>query len=333
TDSCDHTPNDGTCSDGQYCNGVEVCHPLLGCQAGPPVDCDDGIACTTDSCNEAKDLCIHSPNNGACSDGQFCNGPEICTPDVGCQPGAPPDCDDGVGCTEDSCDEANDRCVNTPDDAPCDDGLYCDGVEVCDPVTGCRAGAPSNCNDGVGCTIDSCDEANNTCVHARDSDLCDDGLFCNGVETCNPGVGCQAGTPPNCADAIDCTIDSCDETNDKCVHVADAGLCNDGDACTTDSCATAGCSHANICGACCMLTGNCVDSVTLSDCLGFPGDNDFHGPGSVCAGDADNDGTDDSCGLGRPDQIPTVSEWGLVILTLLLLTGAKVCFGARRQAA
>jgi len=28
--------------------------------------------------------------------------------------------------------------------------------------------------------------------------------------------------------------------------------------------------------------------------------------------------------------IPTVSEWGLVILTLLLLTGAKVFFGRRR---
>ena len=28
--------------------------------------------------------------------------------------------------------------------------------------------------------------------------------------------------------------------------------------------------------------------------------------------------------------IPTVSEWGLVIMTLLLLTGAKIYFGRRR---
>ncbi|MCH7840207.1 MAG: IPTL-CTERM sorting domain-containing protein [Planctomycetes bacterium] len=30
------------------------------------------------------------------------------------------------------------------------------------------------------------------------------------------------------------------------------------------------------------------------------------------------------------NPIPTVSEWGLVILTLLLLTGAKIYFGRRR---
>ena len=32
------------------------------------------------------------------------------------------------------------------------------------------------------------------------------------------------------------------------------------------------------------------------------------------------------------DPIPTVSEWGLVVLTLLLLTGAKIYFGRRRAA-
>ena len=30
------------------------------------------------------------------------------------------------------------------------------------------------------------------------------------------------------------------------------------------------------------------------------------------------------------EAIPTVSEWGLVIMTLLLLTGAKIYFGRRR---
>ena len=33
---------------------------------------------------------------------------------------------------------------------------------------------------------------------------------------------------------------------------------------------------------------------------------------------------------GCQDAIPTVSEWGLVVLTLLLLTGAKVHFGRKR---
>jgi hypothetical protein len=33
---------------------------------------------------------------------------------------------------------------------------------------------------------------------------------------------------------------------------------------------------------------------------------------------------------GCKDAIPTVSAWGMVVLTLLLLTGAKVHFGRKR---
>jgi hypothetical protein len=33
------------------------------------------------------------------------------------------------------------------------------------------------------------------------------------------------------------------------------------------------------------------------------------------------------------NSIPTVSEWGLVVLTLLLLTGAKIYFGRREEGA
>ena len=57
----------------------------------------------------------------------------------------------------------------------------------------------------------------------------------------------------------------------------------------------------------------------------------FQGPLSVCHGDGDGDGVGDICGVY--DAIPTVSEWRLVALALLLLIGANVCFGARRQAA
>ena len=53
------------------------------------------------------------------------------------------------------------------------------------------------------------------------------------------------------------------------------------------------------------------------------------------------DGTDDSAcpGFCRPDctcpseAIPTVSEWGVVILVLSLLVGIKVKFGRRRRLA
>jgi hypothetical protein len=48
--------------------------------------------------------------------------------------------------------------------------------------------------------------------------LCDDGAWCNGAETCNATLGCQAGTPPDCSDADPCTIDACEEATDTCSH-------------------------------------------------------------------------------------------------------------------
>jgi hypothetical protein len=45
--------------------------------------------------------------------------------------------------------------------------------------------------------------------------------------------------------------------------------------------------------------------------------------------DSDGDGIPDECESG----IPTVSEWGLIILTLLLLTAGTVVIGRRRRAA
>jgi PKD repeat protein len=49
----------------------------------------------------------------------------------------------------------------------CDDGLFCSGTESCDPLSGCLPGADP-CNDGDLCTIDSCDEASDTCSNQPD---------------------------------------------------------------------------------------------------------------------------------------------------------------------
>ncbi|RLB52499.1 MAG: hypothetical protein DRJ42_14735 [Deltaproteobacteria bacterium] len=53
---------------------------------------------------------------------------------------------------------------------------------------------------------------------AEDLD-CDDGLFCNGTETCDGG-SCAAGAIPDCADEIACTEDLCDEASDSCANGA-----------------------------------------------------------------------------------------------------------------
>jgi len=107
-------------------------------------------------------------------------------------------------------------------DADCDDGLYCNGVETCDLATNtCVAGTSVDCSDGVDCTIDSCNESTDTCDHAPDDAFCDNGLYCDGAEICDVLLGCQAGTPVDCDDGVECTIDSCNETTDTCDHVPD----------------------------------------------------------------------------------------------------------------
>jgi hypothetical protein len=66
------------------------------------------------------------------------------------------DCDDGVDCTVDSCNENTDSCDSVPDDGFCDDGLYCTGVESCDVLLDCQPGVAP-------CPPDICDEVNDTC--------------------------------------------------------------------------------------------------------------------------------------------------------------------------
>ncbi len=66
-------------------------------------------------------------------------------------------CTDAVACTEDSCD-ANGRCQFDPNDALCaDDGVFCNGIAVCDPLQGCI-------EYGSACLVpEACDEGTTSC--------------------------------------------------------------------------------------------------------------------------------------------------------------------------
>ena len=79
---------------------------------------------------------VHSANASLCDDSLFCNGAETCDIVLDCQPGMPPALDDGVACTDDSCDEVGDAVVHAPDPGVCDDGDPCT-AEACDAITGC----------------------------------------------------------------------------------------------------------------------------------------------------------------------------------------------------
>ena len=291
TDSCDHTPNDALCDNGQYCDGVETCDAIEGCQAGTAVDCDDGVDCTVDSCNEATDSCDYTPDDALCDDGQFCNGAEVCNATAGCESGADP-------CEGQLCDEDLDVCVECLSDTDCDDGLYCNGAESCVGST-CQAGTAVDCDDGVSCTVDSCNEATDSCDYTPNDALCDNGLYCDGVETCDAIEGCQAGTAVDCDDSVDCTIDSCNETTDSCDYTPDDALCDDGQFCNgAEVCnATSGCeSGTDPCEGqlCDEDLDACVECLGDADC----DDGLYCNGAESCVGGACQDGTAVVCDDG-----------------------------------
>jgi len=229
------------CDDGNVLSG-DCCSSFCVFEvAGSP--CDDADACTSSdqcdgfgACNQSSPL--------VCDNGQFCDGTETCDSLLGCQPGIAVPVDDGVACTDDSCDEVGDVVVNAANDALCDNGEFCDGAETCDAALDCQAGTSVPVDDGVGCTDDSCDEVGDVVVNAANDALCDNGQFCDGAETCDAALDCQAGTSVPVDDGVPCTDDSCNEVADVVVNAPNAGACDDGDPCTAEACdAVTGCSN------------------------------------------------------------------------------------------
>jgi hypothetical protein len=90
-------------------------------------------------------------------------------------------------------------------------------------VTDAGCATDLDCDDGVACTLDQCDENLRVCTHLQNDKLCDDGIFCDGDEVCALS-GCVQ-TARNCADAVSCTVDSCNETKKECDHTPDDSLC------------------------------------------------------------------------------------------------------------
>ncbi len=91
------------------------------------------------------------------------------------------DCDDRIACTTDVCQSG--RCAHAAIDSRCDDGVYCNGSEICVRGTGCIPSS-RDCRDAVPCTVDRCDEARRACAHEADPSLCPISHRCDGAMGC-----------------------------------------------------------------------------------------------------------------------------------------------------
>jgi hypothetical protein len=234
------------CDNGVFCDGPELCEAGR-CRPGLPVNCDDGVSCTADRCDEGTRLCVSTPDNGLCM--------------------APAVCDLIRGCTTEPC----------RDNSMCDNGDPCDGVEICQAGR-CVVGPPPVCNDGVPCTDDQCVPGRG-CVNVPNNARCDDGTFCNGAETCNIMLGrCVAAPPVSCDDGNACTADRCDEASRSCVSVGTEDA--DGDGFPSARCGGSDCDDTNprvnprmleICGD--GVDNNCDGRSDCADprCAGGPG--------------------------------------------------------------
>jgi hypothetical protein len=283
--------HDGTACEPEQ---ISFCYSGWQCRGGGCVpdestarDCSDGVECTVDSCDDEVDACVNRADHdacpdepsvmicdpddhdadergcvaaeacvdsGTCADSSACNGVEQCV-DGFCFPGEPMECRDGIGCTEDACDDLMGGCVFRVRHAFCDTGSRCT-VGRCDPDA---AGA-----DDLGCTRETltCDPDEDPCT----LETCDDDLGCN--PPAPAGSPCEDGFA--CVEGEICTAEGeCDPSGGRPV------TCDDGDPCSVDRCVEPrGCTadpapDGTICGA--EVLAGCREEVCVSgDCVERP---------------------------------------------------------------
>ncbi len=251
------------CSDGDCCSTGDRCTACApgdpGCNEygiqclGEGDPCDDGNACTSDSCEctDGDPVC----GNTQLADGTFCElDPNACNEQDTCQAGQcvqgePLDLSDDNPCTRDRCvkGEVVHELLN---EGQCDDGEPCTTDDHCS--LGSCVGGPRvvcdlppcassvSCVDGTGCVP----------VWIPAGTVCDDGDACTQGDQCAEDHTCMPTQTTDPDDGNQCTIDSCDRLTGQVRHTPRVGACDDSDLCTTDDTCTA--------------EGDCVGEVAIT---------------------------------------------------------------------
>ncbi len=251
--------------DGVFCNGSERCSQGS-CSSDAVDPCAGG---SLPFCDPEMNLCVECEGAADCDDGVFCNGVERCVSGA-CEAPLAVACPDAMN----GCDEDRGVCLDCNVGTDCDDEDACT-LDRCDAGSCAHAGCPSgtsctagmcsgctdagDCDDGNPCTTDTCSSGTGVCSwpNADNGSPCDDGLFCTAAgATCISGT-CLALGGPTCTG----NTPICNEEGDSCSACESASDCDDGNACTTDTC------NAN--GSCSRLTMACADdgvACTITHC-------------------------------------------------------------------
>ncbi len=138
-------------------------------------------------------------------------------------------------------------------------------------------------------------------------------------------AGACVDSQAKCVGCEDCVNGACVDNQAKCFGCEDCvnGVCEDNQAkCIgCEACVNGVCEPSSLkCGKCetCHSSGECIKDVP--NCCAS---DEQCPPGKKCV--------DNVC-VKNSDGIPTVSQWGIAVLTLLLLVGGKIYFGRRLAA-
>ncbi|MGE0787228.1 MAG: hypothetical protein AB7S26_16270 [Sandaracinaceae bacterium] len=142
--------------DGIFCNGTVSC--VSGsCVAAAIPSCNDGVACTVDTCNPTSDACENMPDNA------MCPTDTVCYVGTGCADAPPCEFDADCG----------------------GDGVYCNGVEVCVDTRCLSPMSGRSCDDMNSCTMDECVEASTSCMNTPYPDIATNVAHCGtGSDDC-----------------------------------------------------------------------------------------------------------------------------------------------------
>lgn len=239
-----------SCDDGLFCTVSDQCTAAAAC-VGSTNTCGDGVACTSDACNEAADRCDNPVQAGFCLVDGVCRtsgtvdpsnacawcepvasqtawtartgtrcvdgstaGCGACTVSATCATSTT--CSDGLPCTADACDDATGTCSAPPNPGSCAIGGACYAAGTVDPANPCRLCDPASSPTGW---------------TARTGARCSDGTT-SGCGVCNTSGLCATGS--TCTDGLGCTTDTCDDATGSCSYPVGGGSCLIAGACYAD---------------------------------------------------------------------------------------------------